>query len=74
MLTGSSLNIVHFRDGALEVSHTNPVISTARYLLGSIIHGVELTNLIDVADLLEQRSDLLSRSQLSEVVLRNTLL
>ena len=65
---------MHFRDCALEVSHTDPVISAARDLLGSIIHGVELTNLVGVANLLEQRSDLLSRSQISEVVLRNALL
>ena len=43
-------------------------------LLGSIIHGIELSNFVSVTDLLEKSSDLVTGSDFSEVMLLNTKL
>ena len=64
-----SLDTVHLRDGHLEVPYADSIICALSELLGSIIHGVELSNLVTVTDFLEKPLDLLTGSQLSEVVL-----
>lgn len=49
--------------------HAHSVVCALGKLLGSIVHGVELSNLIGVSNFFEETSDLLAGSQLSEVVL-----
>ena len=68
-----SLNVVHFRNCKLEVSHADAVIATLGNFLCSIIHGIELSDFVGVSYFLEQRFDFFSSSQLSEVMLRNTV-
>ena len=65
---------MHFRNGALEVSDANLVICASRYLLGSIIHSVELSDFVGESDFFKQCFNFFTRSRLSEVVLRDTLL
>ena len=65
---------MHLRDGALEVSHRDLIVSTPGYLFSSIIHRVELSDFIREANFFEQCSDLVSCSYRSEVVLGDTKL
>ena len=53
---------------------TDFIICAFGELLGSIIHGVELSNFVSVTDLLEKSSNLLTGSLFSEIVLLNTKL
>ena len=47
--------------------HADSVVSALGVLLGSIIHGVELSNFVRESDFLEQNLDLFAGSQLSEI-------
>lgn len=63
---------MHLGDSHLEVPYANSIICALCELLGSIIHGVELSNFVSVTNLLEKTPDLLTSSKLTEVVLLNS--
>lgn len=67
-----SLDTVHLRDGHLEVPYADSIICALSELLGSIIHGVKLSNFVWVADFFEQHFDLFSGPKLPEIMLLNT--
>lgn len=69
-----SLNLVHLRESQLEVSDTDPVVLGLCNLLSSVVDGVELSNLVREADVLEDFPDLVSASWSSEFSLRNAYL
>ena len=65
---------MQFRDSHLKVSHTNLIVCALSKLQSAIIHGIEFSYLVVVADFTEQRSDLFSSFRLSKVILLNTKL
>ena len=64
-----SLYGMQFRNGHLEVSDTNSIIVGSSIFLCPVEHSIEFTNFVAVTNLFEQGSDLVSRPQLSKVVL-----
>ena len=56
----------------MEVANANLIVGGLRQLLGSVVDGVELANLVLEADVLEDSLDLVSASGLSEFVLGYT--
>ena len=60
---------MHLRDSDLEVSHAHSIVTALRDFFCPIIHSIELSNFVCVANLLKQGFDLISSFQLSEIML-----
>ena len=56
------------------MSHANSIVSALSKLFGPVIHSIEFTYFVVVADPREELPDLLSRSQLSEMGLLDSQL
>lgn len=66
--------MVHFGNRHLEVSHTNSIISALSQFFGTIVHGVEFTDLVRISNFFKEVFDLLSGLQFSKVLLLDSQL
>ena len=60
---------MHLRERILEVTNAHAVISRAGNLLGAVVDGVELAELVLVTDVLEDHPDLVTCTRVSELLL-----
>jgi hypothetical protein len=60
---------MHLRERILEVANAHAVIFRAGDLLGTVVDGVELAELVLVTDVLEDHPDLVTCTRVSELLL-----
>jgi len=63
-----SLDIMHFRDGHLEVSNADFVITSLSIFFSTVIHSIEFTNFVTIPDFLKHCLYLQSSSKCSEIL------
>ena len=66
-LARASLDLMHFGKRVLEVTNANLVVRRASHLLGPVVDGVELSNLVLEANVLEDHLNLLAGPLLPEL-------
>ena len=62
---------MHLRNSGLKRPDIDPIVQTLANFFGSVVHRIEFSRFVRVADVLEQATDIVSASQLCEIILRD---